>query len=71
IAAALSGVAAGGITGGLIDWGIPSEVGERYEQQVAQGNILAIVRTTSNKAEQAAQTMYRYEAQNVERHTGK
>ena len=47
IAAALGGAVAGGVAGGLIDWGIPAEVSHRYEQQVAQGGILAVSTPTA------------------------
>lgn len=68
IAAALSGAVAGGIAGGLIDWGIPAESSRRYEQQVAQGNILAIVKTSSAKVQQAAQILRQNGANDVESH---
>lgn len=69
IAAALSGAVAGGIAGGLIDWGIPAEVSRRYEQSVAQGGILAVIRTQSNKVNQAAQVLRQNGAKDVESHT--
>lgn len=68
IAAALSGAVAGGITGGLIDWGIPAEAGRRYEQQVVQGGILAIIRSDAAKANQAAQILRQNGAKDVETH---
>jgi len=68
IAAAIGGAMTGGIAGGLIDWGIPSEAGERYEQHVAQGGILAIIRTNTDKVQQAAQILRQYDAQDVESH---
>lgn len=68
IAAALSGAVAGGIAGGLIDWGIPAEVSRRYEQSVAQGGILAVIRTQSNKVNQAAQVLRQNGAKDVESH---
>ena len=68
IAAALSGAVAGGIAGGLIDWGIPAEAGKRYEQQVAQGGILAIVRSDAAKVNQAAQILRQNGAKDVETH---
>lgn len=68
IAAALSGVVAGGIAGGLIDWGIPAEVGRRYEQHVAQGGILTIIRSDATKANQAAQILRQNGAKDVETH---
>lgn len=68
IAAALSGAVAGGITGGLIDWGIPAEASSRYEQHVAQGNILAVIRTQEAKVQQAAQILRQNGAKDVESH---
>ena len=68
IAAALSGAVAGGIAGGLIDWGIPAEAGKRYEQQVAQGGILAIIRSDAAKSNQAAQVLRQNGAKDVEIH---
>ena len=68
IAAALSGAVAGGIAGGLIDWGIPAESSRRYEQQVAQGNILAVIKTSSAKVQQAAQILRQNGANDVESH---
>ena len=68
IAAALSGAVAGGIAGGLIDWGIPAEASQRYENQIAQGGILAIIRTTSSKINQAAAIFNQNGARDVETH---
>ncbi|HMM21621.1 MAG TPA: hypothetical protein PKA10_12960 [Selenomonadales bacterium] len=68
IAAALSGAVAGGITGGLVDWGIPAEVSRQYEQSVAQGGTLAVVRTTAQKVNQAAQILRQTGAQDVQSH---
>lgn len=68
IAAALSGAVAGGIAGGLIDWGIPAEAGKRYERQVAEGGILAVIRSDAAKANQAAQILRQSGAKDVETH---
>ena len=69
IAAALGGAVAGGVAGGLIDWGIPAEVSERYEQEVAQGGVLAVISTTGQKVDQAAQVLRQNGAKNVESHS--
>ena len=71
IAAALSGAVAGGIAGGLIDWGIPAESSRRYEQQVAQGSILAVIKTNSAKVQQAAQILRQNGANDVESHVAR
>ncbi len=68
IAAALGGAVAGGVAGGLIDWGIPAQVSQKYEQHVAQGGILAIVQTSSQKVNQAAQILRQSGASDVENH---
>lgn len=71
IAAALSGAVAGSIAGGLIDWGIPAETSQKYEQSVAQGNILAVIRSDASKVQQAAQILRQNGASDVESHTSK
>lgn len=71
IAAAIGGAVAGGVAGGLIDWGIPAEASHRYEQSVAEGGILAVIRTDSNKVEAAAQVLRQNGATDVESHTAK
>jgi uncharacterized membrane protein len=69
IAAAVGGAIAGGIAGGLIDWGIPAEASQRYEQEVAHGSILAIIRTDSTKVNSAAQILRQNGAKDVENHS--
>lgn len=68
IAAALSGAVAGGIAGGLIDWGIPAEASQRYERDVAAGNILTVIRASGAKVNQAAQILRQHGASDVETH---
>ena len=69
ITAAVGGAIAGGIAGGLIDWGIPAEASQRYEQEVAQGSILAIIRTDTTKVASAAQILRQNGAKDVENHS--
>lgn len=69
ITAAVGGAIAGGIAGGLIDWGIPAEASQRYEQEVAQGSILAIIRTDTTKVTSAAQILRQNGAKDVENHS--
>lgn len=68
IAAALSGAVTGGIAGGLIDWGIPEDVGQRFEQRVKEGKIVAMVRTDDNKVNEAADVLRQHGAKEVETH---
>lgn len=69
IAAALGGAIAGGITGGLIDWGIPSADSEHYEQEVVHGSILAIIRTDAGKITSVSQILRQNGAKEVKSHT--
>jgi len=71
IAAALSGAFAGGIAGGLIDWGIPVEVSQHYEREIVEGGTLAVIRTDSQKINQAAQILRQNGAKDVESHKQK
>lgn len=71
IAGALTGVATGGIAGGLIDWGIPEERGQHYEKRVKEGDLLAIVKVSENKASEAATILRKNGAKDVEVHEAK
>lgn len=68
LAGLLSGTAAGGIAGGLIDWGIPGERGRYYEAKVREGRIMAAVRTSDDRVENAAEILRRNGAEEVETH---
>jgi uncharacterized membrane protein len=56
LAAALTGAAAGGITGSLTDWGIPEQEAKRVEEDVKRGEFLAVVRT-DHDAQKAERTL--------------
>ena len=71
IAGALSGAFAGGIAGGLIDWGIPSASSHRYEQRIAEGGILALIKTSAAKINQAAAVLRQNGAFDVETHNAR
>jgi uncharacterized membrane protein len=71
IAGALTGAATGGLAGGLIDWGIPEERGRFYEQKVREGNLVAMVKSSDQKVNEAADIMRRHGAQDVETHTAR
>ncbi|HHY62282.1 MAG TPA: hypothetical protein PLK04_05935 [Bacillota bacterium] len=68
IAATLTGAVGGGLVGGLVDMGIPSERGEFYEGKVKAGRILAVVDAGSDKVNDAARIMREYGASDVETH---
>lgn len=68
IAAGLSGAAAGGIAGGLVDMGIPEERGNFYENEVKSGKILAAVETEENKVNDIASHFRNNGASDVETH---
>ena len=66
LAAALSGAVAGGIAGGLIDLGIPEGEGRRFEQDVREGRLLAVVETEGERIEEAEETLRRFGADEVQ-----
>ncbi len=68
IAATLTGVVTGGIAGGLVDYGIPEERGEYYEEQVRQGGILLTLRAGDERIDDAASIMRKHGAEDVETH---
>lgn len=68
IAAALSGAAAGGLGGALIDMGIPENESKNYENDVRQGKILIAVECSDNKANKAQEILRESGADNVRQH---
>ena len=66
LAAALSGAVAGGVAGGLIDFGIPEQEGRRYENELKQGNALAIIKAEGDKAEIAESILQQSGANEVQ-----
>lgn len=68
IAAGLTGVAAGGLTGSLVDMGIPQERGDYYENEVRSGKILAAVETDQSKVNDVATFLRDNDASDVETH---
>ncbi|MBE3583719.1 MAG: hypothetical protein IMX01_06365 [Limnochordaceae bacterium] len=68
IAATLGGAAAGGVAGGLMDWGITGDAGKKYEEGVKRGEILAAVKADKSKVDEAARIFRQYGAKDVEVH---
>ncbi|MDD4263413.1 MAG: hypothetical protein PHI65_02820, partial [Firmicutes bacterium] len=68
LAATLGGAATGGVAGGLVDMGIPEDRGQYYENEVRSGRFLVMVQTDGDRVEQAAETMRRTGAKDVEVH---
>lgn len=68
IAAGLTGAAAGGIAGGLVDMGIPQDRGNYYEEQVKGGKILTAVEADDNKVDDVASFLRNNGATDVETH---
>ncbi|HHY13721.1 MAG TPA: hypothetical protein GX526_03665 [Thermoanaerobacterales bacterium] len=68
IAGMLSGAAIGGVTGGLVDWGVPEDRGKHYEEKVKEGHILTAVRTDDRKVDKAADILRENGASDVETH---
>jgi len=68
IAAALSGAAAGGLGGALVDWGIPETESKQYESDVKQGKVLIAVECSENESGNAKQILERNGAEGVKEH---
>lgn len=68
LAAGLTGVVTGGVAGGLIDYGIPAERGEHFEEQVRQGSILVTLKSSAERVDQAASILREHRARDVETH---
>lgn len=68
IAAGLSGAVVGGITGGLVDMGIPEERGQYYEDRVREGDLLVALAAPEEEVDRAAQVLRDYGADDVESH---
>ncbi|MBE3555889.1 MAG: general stress protein [Firmicutes bacterium] len=68
IAAGLMGAAGGGLAGTLMDWGIPKDVGDRYEQAVKQGRTICAVHSKDHHVDDAAEILRQEGAQDVSVH---
>ncbi len=66
IAATLTGVVTGGIAGSLVDYGIPEERREHFEEQVKQGGILLTLKASEERVEDAASVLRDHGAEDVE-----
>jgi outer membrane lipoprotein SlyB len=66
LAAALSGAVAGGVAGGLIDMGIPEAEGKRFEQDIKEGRMLAVIEADDDNAEIAQNLLEDYGADEVQ-----
>ena len=59
LAGALTGAITGGIAGGLIDYGIPEEEGEHYEQEIQQGSILVALESEDENIAEEVMAVFR------------
>lgn len=66
LAAALGGAATGGVTGALVDWGIPETRGRQLEDRVKQGQFMAVVEA-NGQADKAAEVLKNNGAREVEK----
>lgn len=68
LAAILGGAVAGGVAGGLVDYGVPADRGKEYEAHLEGGNVLAVIRAEASKAGKAAEIFRQTGALKVETH---
>lgn len=62
----LGGAAAGGLFGELLHWGIPKHAAMRYDQRIAAGSVLLIVRQTPTELMHLEASMKTTDAISVE-----
>jgi uncharacterized membrane protein len=53
LAATLTGAVAGGVAGGLMDYGIPKNESQKYEQRLKEGDVLLMVRADAPEVDKA------------------
>lgn len=65
LAATLTGAAAGGLVGGLMDYGIPKQESEHLEQRVKQGDVLVAVKTDQGEVDKAHHLFEQHHAHDI------
>ena len=68
LAAFLTGIVGGGLVGGLVDYGIPEERGEYFEERVKKGNILVTLKAEGDEVSEATSILERFGVEDVEAH---
>lgn len=68
IAMGLGGAVTGGIAGALVDYGIPEDRSNFYEQKIREGNTIMIVKTDEGKTDEVAGIMRDHGAKDVRVH---
>lgn len=68
LAAALGGAVTGGIAGALVDYGIPKERSEFYENKIKEGKTVMTLRTNEDKIDTAAAILRNNGAKDVRVH---
>lgn len=68
LAGALTGMAAGGLGGALIDYGIPENEGRRYEEDIKKGEVLVAIKSSETKVADAARIFRENGAHDVVTH---
>ena len=68
LAATLGGAVTGGVTGALVDYGIPEDRSSFYESKVKEGNTVMVVKADERKTDEIAHIMRNYGAKDVKVH---
>ncbi len=64
----IAGAITGGVAGGLVDYGIPEERSQHYEQKVQEGKILAVIEASQEKVSEVSNFLKHNGALEVESH---
>ena len=65
LAATLTGAAAGGLVGGLMDYGIPKRESEHLEQSLKHGDVLVSVKADDEEVDKAKHVFEKHGARDV------
>lgn len=68
LASFLTGLVGGGLVGGLVDFGIPEERGQYYEERVKQGDLLVTIKANEEEVSQVSRVFRQHGAEEVESH---
>jgi len=68
LAAFLTGVVGGGLVGGLVDFGIPEERSQYFEERVKKGDILVTIKAQEDEISEISSVLEEYGAEDVEAH---
>ena len=68
ISGILAGAATGGVTGSLVDWGIPETEGKQIESDIRSGKVMVAISSSQDKVSEAEKILRDHGAEGVKVH---